>query len=125
MMRIMTKDRQIIAAVALYAVAMVLFAFVSAAHHGASGHDTRFATAQTNGAASLCAGVDQHGDKSAASACCDACLSISASGLPPLETGFSRLEIERKARIYFAQRFGHVSDGAPDDLRSRAPPRFS
>ncbi|MBU6526246.1 hypothetical protein OGR47_04345 [Methylocystis sp. MJC1] len=50
---------------------------------------------------------------------------ISASGLAPLEAGFSRLEIERKARIYFAQRFGHVSDAAPDDLRSRAPPRLS
>lgn len=126
MMRIMTKDRQIIVAVALYAVTMVLFAFISGAHHhGASGHAARVAAAQTSGVASLCVGLGQHGDESAADACCDACLSISASGLPPLEIGFSRLEIERKARIYFAQRFGHVADGAPDDLRSRAPPRFS
>jgi hypothetical protein len=49
----------------------------------------------------------------------------SASGLPPLQISFSRLEIERKARIYFALRFGDVFDDAPDDLRSRAPPRFS
>lgn len=112
-----------IATVAIfYAAAVILFAFVAGAHHGPSNHVSRGASLQASGSLTLCAGSVQKGENNDADVCCDACVLISAAGPPPTAAGFSRFEHERKARIYFAQRFGHVSDTSPEDLRSRAPP---
>lgn len=124
MRRLFKVQCQIFAVAALYAAATILVAFVASVQH----HDPRAGLSmQSGGAVALCSGVglahDGAGDS--CSDCCNACLSISASALPPAEMDFSRLTIELKTRIEFARRFGHVSDASPDDLRSRAPPRLS
>lgn len=125
MMRIMRRNGQPLAVAVVYAAAAVLFAFLSIADHGMADRNSHYGVSSANSSASLCVGLLKQGEKKTVEACCDACLMIADAGLPPPQADVFRLEAERATQIFFAQRFGHVSDATPDDLRSRAPPPLS
>jgi hypothetical protein len=108
---------------ALYAAAMLCVAFLSGLHPHEAPTEYSVVAAKAIDASPLCAAGEDAPDPHAQSSCCETCLLSSTPGLMVVAVTFMRLPVEIATRIYFAQRFGHVSDAAPDDLRSRAPPR--
>lgn len=108
--------------VALYALTTLVAAFLVSAH---AGHSNGAGISEPLPIAGpICGGPqDRAGKASLAAVCCDICDSSVSAGLepPPIATFLARREIA--TRLNFALRLGRVADEAPDDLRSRAPPR--
>lgn len=104
----------------LYATAMIFVAFPSAAHGHEAGQE-RLLKSKAE-VTTFCLS-NKHDSGHAHSFCFDSCQLGSTPGLTPVVVAAARCAIEVATRSEFTQRFGHVSDASPDDLRSRAPPR--
>jgi hypothetical protein len=104
---------------------MLCIAFLSGLHPHEAPAEYSVVAAKAIDSSPLCAAGDHGPDQHPQSSCCDACLLNAAPGLMVVAVTFLRLPVEIATRIDFAQRFSHVSDAAPDDLRSRAPPDAS
>lgn len=116
---------------ALYALTMMFVALTASSHlssPGASSLDERISTAAGVSPSVICAGFDRNdGDGSApdSMSCCDACTLTSAPGLNVVAATHLVYVLEISTRFDFFARLGRAADARPDDLRSRAPPRFS
>jgi hypothetical protein len=114
---------------ALYALAVLLVGFASSNHsapiHAAPRHaEAHIAwTAPTIG----CHGEAEHGGAPSRShnSCCDACTLTVAPGLGVFSIFHFVRRLEISTRFAFAPRLGRDLDGAPTDLRSRAPPSLA